>query len=125
MEDALRRALLFDFYSQLLTDHQRQIYQLHFNDDLSLGEIGDQTGTSRQAVYDIVRRAQEALETFESKLDLVDRHMRQRTTVLELLEHVDRIKAQLQSDGHGRALEGVMSDLASLREGLRGFLGDS
>ena len=68
--------LLFDFYEPLLTDKQRSFLKYYYHDDFSLGEIASEFGISRQAVYDNVRRAEQAIEGYESKLGLVARHER-------------------------------------------------
>ena len=57
MEEALFRTMLFDSYGELLTEKQRECYDLHYNEDLSLTEIAEQSGISRQAVWDNIRRA--------------------------------------------------------------------
>lgn len=77
MDNTLRRSLLFDFYGQLLTARQRDIYEMHFAQDLSLGEIGEQLEISRQAVYDIVKRALRIMEDFETKLELISKYNNQ------------------------------------------------
>ena len=59
MEEALLRTMLFDFYGELLTDKQRQYFDLHYNEDLSLAEIAQSEGITRQGVWDIIRRAEE------------------------------------------------------------------
>lgn len=69
----VQMSLLFDFYGELLTERQRHFFSLYFGDDLSLGEIAEQHGVSRQAVYDMLRRASGALEGYEKKLNLVER----------------------------------------------------
>ena len=56
MEKIVEQGLLYDFYGELLTKHQRQIYERIVYDNLSLGEIAQEEGVSRQAVHDIVRR---------------------------------------------------------------------
>ncbi|HSW10774.1 MAG TPA: sigma factor-like helix-turn-helix DNA-binding protein [Bacillota bacterium] len=62
---------LFDAYSALLTARQREVLELHYFHDLSLGEIAESSATSRQAVHDIVHRALARLEDLEDKLGLV------------------------------------------------------
>lgn len=62
---------LYDNYKALLTDKQREIYELHEFSDLSLGEIAEQKGISRQAVHDLLTRTQRKLEDLEKKLGLV------------------------------------------------------
>ena len=56
------RSMLLDFYGELLTDKQRECFDLHYNEDLSLAEIAEQLGVSRQGVWDNIRRAETAME---------------------------------------------------------------
>ena len=71
MENIVEQGLLYDFYGELLTKHQRRIYESIVYDDLSLGEIAEEEGVSRQAVHDIVKRCDRALQGYEEKLRLV------------------------------------------------------
>ena len=88
-EDRLRRSMLLDYYGELLTQRQRECYELHYNDDLSLSEIAEQCGISRQGAWDNIRRADEALEKLEKKTGLIrrvsenERHLRQLMTLLK------------------------------------------
>jgi Uncharacterized protein conserved in bacteria len=84
--------LLLDFYDSLLTEKQRTILTFYYHDDFSLGEIASEFGISRQAVYDNLKRAEAALESYESKLGLLGRHERLMRAA-ELLENtVDSIQ---------------------------------
>ena len=56
--------MLLDFYGELLTDKQRECFDLHFNEDLSLSEIAEQLSISRQAVWDNIRRAELSLSEY-------------------------------------------------------------
>lgn len=67
MEEALFRTMLFDSYGELLTEKQREYFDLHYNEDLSLAEIAQNEGVSRQSVWDIIRRAEETMRRFEEK----------------------------------------------------------
>ncbi len=90
-------ALLYDFYGQLLTERQRQLVEFYYLNDLSLGEIAEDQGVSRQAVHDQLRHASEALENYEAKLGLVARHLEEQHTLQELhrcLERGDLTEAQ-------------------------------
>jgi predicted DNA-binding protein YlxM (UPF0122 family) len=79
-----RRLRLLDLYSSLLTEHQRRIMHLAWEEDWSYGEIAAEEGVSRTAVYDIVRRTAQALETYERKLGL-NRERARRLRSMELL----------------------------------------
>jgi predicted DNA-binding protein YlxM (UPF0122 family) len=84
LEDTFLRTMLFDFYGDLLTDKQREYYDLHYMSDLSLFEIAEMNGTSRQAVWDIIRRAEQTLREIEAKTGLVARAMQRRAAVAEI-----------------------------------------
>ena len=84
LDDTFLRTLLFDYYGDLLTEKQKEYYDLHYNNDLSLFEIAEQSGTSRQAVWDIIRRAEQSLRDYEAKTGLVARAVRRRETAEKL-----------------------------------------
>ena len=68
--DALQMVLLFDYYGDLLTERQRMCLDLRFNQDLSLSEIAQELGVSRQGVYDNITRAEALLQNMEEKTGL-------------------------------------------------------
>ena len=117
MEESVFRTMLFDFYGELLTEKQRQYFDLHYNEDLSLAEIAQSEGISRQGVWDIIRRAEETLRRFEEKTELVERFASQR----ELLR---RAEAQMErllplTDGQARDLAGsTLAIIKELRNGI-------
>lgn len=84
MEAFVRQSLLYDFYGDLLTDHQKEIFEAYVLDDLSLGEIAAETGISRQGVHDIIKRCNLLLSEYEEKLKLVDRFMKVKEKVLKI-----------------------------------------
>ena len=63
--------MLFDLYGELLTEHQREVYGQLVNDDMSLSELAEQYGISRQGVHDLIRRCDKILEGYEEKLHLL------------------------------------------------------
>jgi hypothetical protein len=93
-DETVQRAMLFDYYGELLTDKQREYYDLHYNEDLSLSEIAEQSGTSRQAVWDIIRRAEQTLIEYEEKTGLIRRSEERQRTVSEIAEKLSRITGE-------------------------------
>lgn len=84
MDDTFLRSMLFDYYGDLLSDRQREYYDLHYNGDLSLQEIADECGTSRQAVWDMIRRADALLRRYEEKTGLIAKEARRRAVLGEI-----------------------------------------
>ena len=73
MKEKIEQAYLYDFYGELLNEHQRQIYEDYIFNDLSLAEIASEEGISRQGVHDMIKRCTKALEGYEKKLHLVEK----------------------------------------------------
>ena len=76
--------LLYDFYSPLLTPKQRDVFSMHYMEDMSLAEIAGQSGTTPQAVQDLVKRTKNKLQNFENKLGLVKKHLLQKKVAGEI-----------------------------------------
>lgn len=81
MEKFVEQALLFDFYGELLTEHQKRVYQEVVFNDLSLSEAAEQEQISRQGVHDLIRRCDKALRGYEEKLGLVRKFQETRRLV--------------------------------------------
>lgn len=95
MKEIARRSLLLDYYGELLTEKQRIIYELYYQDDLSLGEIADLQHVSRNAVYDLITRTDEKLEHYETALGLIAENTTQRKAKEELLRDLRDWQANL------------------------------
>lgn len=89
MNEILEQTLLFDFYGELLTEHQKDIYTQFMLEDLSLSEIAQDAGISRQGVHDLVKRCQKILEGYEEKLHLVERFLSVKEKVHEMNKILD------------------------------------
>ena len=76
--DALEMALLYDYYGGMLTERQRICFDMRYNQDLSLGEIGEALGVSRQAVCDNLARTEEILRRMEENIGCVSRNQKSR-----------------------------------------------
>ena len=107
MDELLKQALLYDFYGELLTDHQKEIYEQFILEDLSLGEIARDAGISRQGVHDLVKRCQKILEGYEEKLHLVRRF-------LSIKENVHEIEALL--DQYEKTKQNTEEMIAQIRK---------
>lgn len=84
----LDRSLLLDFYGELLTEKQRRTCDLHWNEDLSLAEIAQAEGLSRQGVWDLLRRAETSLQSYEAKTGLVRRFLERREEIAAIREEL-------------------------------------
>lgn len=93
MEDFERLALLLDFYGALLTKRQRMTFEDHICNDLSISEIAESQGISRQAAHDMIKRSTMILEDYEDKLHLVDKFQK----IIRQVELIDET-ASLEGD---------------------------
>ena len=84
--DAYELVLLLDYYGNMLTDKQRDCFDMRYNQDLSLGEIADTLGVSRQAVCDNLTRTEALLRRMEEKIGCVKRDMLRRRANQEILD---------------------------------------
>ncbi len=73
MEERLRQSLLYDFYGELLTDHQKSVFSAAIFDDMSYSELAEEFDCSRQAAFDLIRRINKKLEGYEERLGLLER----------------------------------------------------
>ncbi|MDY3796517.1 MAG: DNA-binding protein [Agathobacter sp.] len=97
MDDKLKQTYLYDFYGELLNEHQRQIYEDFVFNDLSLGEIASEEGISRQGVSDMIKRCGKKLENYEQKLHLVEKFMSIKDDVYRIHELTDEFNRSQDS----------------------------
>ena len=94
VDKILEQTLLFDFYGELLTKHQKEIYERFVSEDLSLGEIAEEAGISRQGVHDLIRRCNQALKGYEEKLHLVEKFRLTKELAGRIQELLDRYQRE-------------------------------
>ena len=94
MNKFLEQALLYDFYGELLTEHQKDVYEQVVLEDYSLSEIAQMKGISRQGVHDLVKRCQKILEGYEAKLHLVEKFL----SVKEKISLIDKTLAEWECE---------------------------
>ena len=90
--DALKIVLLYDYYGDLLTERQKECFEMRYYQDLSLGEIGDELGISRQGVHDNLSRTEALLRNMEAKTGCVGRDQACRKAVRSILDAAARLQ---------------------------------
>ena len=114
MEEIVELSLLFDFYGEMLGDHKKQIFEDYVLNDLSLAEIADEEGISRQGVHDIVKRCTKQLKEYEAALHLVEKfqHMKEKLTEASELLTIEVQKDSNENITKAKSiLEEVMAEL--------------
>lgn len=105
----LEMSLLFDFYGETLTQNQRELFDLYYNEDLSLTEIAEHIGITRQGVRDGVKRAEHTLREMEAKLGLVARYGDTEKCADGIAREVEALRT-LNEDTLHSAVLGVITD---------------
>lgn len=103
MEEKVEQAYLYDFYGELLNEHQRRIYEDFIFNDLSLGEIASCEGISRQGVHDLIKRCNKLLEGYEEKLHLVQKFLDAKQKV----ERIHQLAGELRESGSSTVIEEI------------------
>ena len=85
-EKNLKLACLLDFYGEVLSERKQSVLSLYYNEDLSLAEIAEEIGISRQGVHDIVKRCTKKLKEYESALHLVEKFQNMKEKLTEVTE---------------------------------------
>lgn len=91
LDKLLKISILFDFYGALLTEKQQRCLEMHFLHDLSLSEIADQFSVSRQAIYDIIHRAEQVLTSYEEKLKFVERYQHEQHEIKAIYDAIEHL----------------------------------
>lgn len=108
-----RMTMLYDFYGELLTDRQKEFFDLYYNEDLSLAEIAENAGISRQGVRDVIVRAEGVMQEVEDKTGLIRRFEAQRV-------HLDAIAAaaaEIKTINYRLYEDARLTELADLIQG--------
>jgi predicted DNA-binding protein YlxM (UPF0122 family) len=112
-----RTSMLLDTYGALLTEKQREFMRLHYEQDLSFGEIAGLFGVSRQAIHDSVKHAERTLENFEEKLALVEKSVFPGEW-REIAERVLELKQKVRQQGIVYNSEWIVQELSRIVEQL-------
>ena len=115
MDKMLKQALLYDFYGELLTAHQKSIYEDFVLNDFSLSEIGEDRNISRQGVYDIVKRCEKLLNGYEEKLHLVQKFL----TAKERVEKIHELAGEiLRTEGVPETSTEYLRQIENISNGI-------
>lgn len=106
---AYRMSLLLDFYGDLLTERQRDLFDLYYNDDLSLTEIAENFGITRQGARDVIVRAETIMTDLEDKIHIIRRYQHS----VEALDAIDRLADELHAAAEGRQYNDAMLESVS------------
>ena len=116
MDNLVEKALLFDFYGELLTDNQKEVYGEHIQNDLSVTEIADLRGISRQGAHDMVRRCEKILSDYENRLHLVDHFLRVKKMVGMIHQYAEEISVCEDKDSMQKRIAGIKSISSEILE---------
>ena len=108
MEKKVLQTYLYDFYGELLTEHQQSIYEDFVLNDLSLSEIAEEQGISRQGVHDLVKRCDKLLMGYEEKLHLLERFWKIKSKIQEI--------HRLTGETGGKSEEEIRSSIRKLSD---------
>lgn len=113
LEKTVKMNMLFSFYGALLTPKQAQYMSDYYEEDYTLAEIADNSDVSRQAIYDSIKRAEEALIDYEKKLQLVEEFNNRTETLKKIRKHIE------QNYGNDETLNELINHIIqdSAREG--------
>ena len=105
--------LLYDYYGDLLTDRQRECFELRYYQDFSLGEIGQVLGVSRQGVHDNLNRTEALLRKMEENIGCVSRDLERRKALRVILEAAETLR-----DNHDETVSNLARAIIDACEGL-------
>lgn len=115
-----RMTMLFDFYGELLTDRQKEFFDLYYNEDLSLAEIAENYGISRQGVRDVIVRAEAAMTDIEDRTGIIRRFLRSKEAIAAIEDAAREIKTvnrrQYDNETISAAAETIIASAKTLKE---------
>jgi len=105
VEKIVEQTLLYDFYGELLTEHQKGIYEEVVLNDYSFSEVAQEYGISRQGVHDMVKRCNKILTGYEEKLHLIEKFLKTK----EMVSEINWLAAQFQEDESVEHIEKIQN----------------
>ncbi len=118
LQDIVELSILYDFYSELLGEHKKEIFGEYIMNDLSLGEIAQDAGISRQGVHDIIKRCSVKLRDYEKKLGLKTRFESIKADAEQIRELTEQIRTASDEEERGALADRIETVTAGLIEKL-------
>lgn len=116
---AYRMALLYDFYGDVLTDRQKEFYDLYYNEDLSLAEIAENYGITRQGVRDVIVRAEAVLTELEDKTGIIRRFHKMQEQLAQLQTCLDGVKDRNEESFQDNVLYAMCDQMQEVLDKLK------
>jgi uncharacterized protein len=117
-EKDLSVSLLMDFYGEVLTEKQREVINLYYDEDLSLAEIAEEAKITRQGVRDSIKRGEATLRDMEEKLGLADRFSKQKAMLAKIGEYAIRIQNINQRFRYSREIGELAAEIQTDAEAM-------
>lgn len=116
---AFRMTMLYDFYGDVLTKRQQEFYDLYYNEDLSLAEIAENYGITRQGVRDVIVRAEATLTDLEDKTGLIKRFQQIQPLIKTILSSADSLSALNEEKYNDPELEALVGQIRAAAADIR------
>ena len=120
-----RMTMLFDFYGELLTERQKEFFDLYYNEDLSLSEIAENSGISRQGVRDVIVRAEAAMQEVEDKTGLIRRFLQMQQHISAIEEAAGELKTINYRQYEDPRIDELAAAIIQAAPGIEGIRSDS
>ena len=118
MEKNLEISLLLDFYGDLLTDKQREVTEMYYNEDMSLSEIAEIVGISRQGVRDSIKRSEQIMLDHEEKVGFCKKFSEYRKGLHEIIDVCDKVITQNKGYGFSKFTDEGVREISSIANKL-------